>query len=441
MLVQLAYGRREIDVPIPDGHPVDVLEKVPVPPIDDPAANLRRCLERPVEAPPLHELARGRRDAVIVVSDITRPVPNPVLLPPILDALRSGGLPPEAVTILVATGLHRPNTPAELDAVLGSEIARSLRIVQHDARDAEAHRDLGRTAGGIPILIDRFFLERDLRIITGLIEPHLMAGYSGGRKAVCPGLAAVETARVAHSPAMLEGRIGPGIVEGNPLHEALVEVLRRVGVDFLVNVALDRHRNIAGVFCGHPEAAHAEGMAFVADESLVSLDEPADLVIASGGGAPLDSTFYQAIKGISAASAVVKPGGAILLCASLSEGIGSASFEKLIRECADPRDFERRLSDDRFFAIDQWMVQHLCQAHRRARVLLYTDALPPEAVAELLVEPVASPAAGVAEALAALGPSARVAVLPQGPYVLATIRGALRPLGGNPPALWGQPKR
>jgi nickel-dependent lactate racemase len=434
MVVRLAYGNGEIDVSIPDGYPIEVLEKVPVPPLDDPAASVRQRLEHPTAAPPLRELARGRRDAVIVVSDITRPVPNDVLLPPILDALRAGGLPPEAVTILIATGLHRPNTPAELDVVLGTEIARSVRIVQHDARDAAAHRDLGHTAGGIPILIDRFFLERDLRIITGLIEPHLMAGYSGGRKAVCPGLAAVETVRVAHSPAMLEGHIGPGIVEGNPLHEALVEVLRRVGVDFLVNVALDRHRNVAGVFCGHPEEAHAEGMAFVAGESLVSLDEPVDLVISSGGGAPLDATFYQAIKGISAASAIVKPGGAILLCASLSEGVGSASFEKLIRECASPRDFEMRLSDDRFFAIDQWMIQHLCQAHRRARVLLYTDALPPEAVAELLVEPVDSPAAGVAKALAELRPAARIAVLPQGPYVLATVRGATPPLGGNPPS-------
>jgi nickel-dependent lactate racemase len=182
-------------------------------------------------------------------------------------------------------------------------------------------------------------------------------------------------------------------------------------------------------------------MAFVARESLVSLDEPADLVIASGGGAPLDSTFYQAIKGISTASAIVKPGGAILLCASLSEGIGSASFEKLIRECANPRDFEMRLSDDRFFAIDQWMVQHLCQAHRRARILLYTDAIPPEAVAELLVEPVASPAAGVTQVLAELGPAARVAVLPQGPYVLATVRGAMLPLGGKSAFLTGQPDR
>ena len=173
-------------------------------------------------------------------------------------------------------------------------------------------------------------------------------------------------------------------------------------------------------------------MAFVERESLVSLDEPADLVITSGGGAPLDSTFYQAIKGISTASSIVKPGGAILLCAALSEGVGSASFEKLIRECRDPRDFEARLDDDRFFAIDQWMVQHLCQAHRRARVLLYTDAFPPAAVAELLVEPAASPAAGVAAGLAGRGPDARIAVLPQGPYVLATVRGAMRPLGGNP---------
>jgi len=434
MQVRLAYGEGEIRVPIPDGHPVEVLEKQPVPPLADPSEALRRGLARPTASAPLRELARDRRDAVIVVSDITRPVPNALILPPILAALRAGGLPAEAVTILVATGLHRPNTAAELDAMLGSEIARSLRIVQHDARDAASHRDLGRTSGGIPILIDRFFLESDLRILTGLIEPHLMAGYSGGRKAVCPGLAAVDTVRVAHGPAMLEGAIGPGIVAGNPLHAGLLEVLRQVRVDFLVNVALDRHRNVAGVFCGHPERAHDEGMAFVAKESRVSLAEPADLVITSGGGAPLDTTFYQAIKGIAAASAIVKRDGAILLCASLSEGVGSASFEKLLRECASAEDFERQLGDASFFAVDQWMVQHLCQAHRRARVLVYSDALPAAGLAELLVEPAASPAAGVTAALERLGSRARIAVLPQGPYVLATVGDTLRPLGGPAPA-------
>jgi nickel-dependent lactate racemase len=430
MRVSLAYGRTHLDVELPDGLRVDVLEKHPLPALADPDRALREGLEHPTQSPPLRELARDRRDAVIVVSDHTRPVPNASMLPPILDALRAGGLPPDAVTLQVATGLHRPSTAAELDEMLGAEIARSLRIVQHDARDAGSHVDLGRTRGGIPILIDRFFLERDLRIVTGLIEPHLMAGFSGGRKAVAPGLAAVEMARAAHSPAMLEGRIGPGIVEGNPLHAELIEIVRRVGVDFLVNVALDRERRISAVSCGQVEAAHAEGMRFVEGEAGVELDDYADLVITSGGGHPLDATFYQSIKGFSAASAIVKPGGAILLCASLSEGVGSASFEKLLRECPSPGDFERRLADERFFAIDQWMVQHLCQAHRRARVLLYSDGVPPETARELLVETVPTPGAGVDRALTGLGPSPSIAVLPQGPYLLATVRGEKRPLGG-----------
>jgi len=430
--VRLAYGAGEIEIAIPPGHRVDVLEKQNVQPIRDPDAHLRRLLEDPNGTPPLQELARGRGDAVIVVSDLTRPVPNATLLPPILDALRAAGIPMERVVVLVATGLHRPNTPAELDRMLGSELARTLRIAQHDARDAAAHVDLGRTAGGIPIRIDRRLLDADLRITTGMIEPHLMAGYSGGRKAVAPGLAGVETVRVAHGPTMLEGQVGPGIVDGNPLHRDLLEIQRRVGVDFLVNVALDRNRAIAGVFCGDPEAAHAEGMAFVAQESRVCLDTPAELVIVSGGGSPLDSTFYQSIKGISTASSIVADGGAILLCTALREGVGSASFEKLLRETADPPAFESRLADAEFFAIDQWMVQHLCQAHRRARILLYTDAFPPETVMEWMVEPVETPEAGIAEALRGRESGARIAVVPQGPYVLASVGQSLRKLGGAP---------
>jgi len=414
---------------MPGDRRVDVLEKGPVPPLEDPDAAVREALERPIGSEPLREVARGRGRAVVVVSDRTRPVPNARLLPPLLDALRAGGIPPEAVTLLVATGLHRACTDAELRAMLGGELATSLHILQHDARDAESHADLGRTSGGIPILIDRRFLEHELRIVTGLVEPHLMAGYSGGRKAVCPGLAATAAIRVAHGPALLEGHVGPGIVDGNPFHAQLLEVVRRVGVHFSLDVALDGERRLAGVFAGDVEAAHAEAMAFVERESRVEIDAPADLVVASGGGAPLDATFYQSIKGISAASGIVRDGGTILLCASLSEGIGSPSFEKLLRETASAEAFERRLADDSFFAIDQWMVQHLCQAKRRARVLLYTDGLPREAAGELLVEPVASPDRAVADVLAGLPADARVAVLPQGPYVLATVRGERRALG------------
>jgi nickel-dependent lactate racemase len=433
MRVSLAYDRATLPVDLPDDRHVDILEKRPVPAIADPHAALRNALQTPIAAAPLTEMARGRRDAVIVLSDRTRPVPNAEIVPPILDALFDAGLPREAVALQIATGLHRPNRPDELREMLGSEIARNFEIVQHDARDLDAHVDLGRTEEGVPIWIDRFYLQRDLRILTGLIEPHLMAGYSGGRKAVCPGLAAVPTMKVAHGPELLEGHVGPGIVEGNPLHAALVEVLRRAGADFLVNVALDRERRIAGVFCGDPERAHEAGMGFVADECSVEIEAPADLVVVSGGGDPLDATFYQAIKGIAHASGIVKPGGFILLCAALSEGVGSPSFEELLRECGSPSGFERRVRDEDFFAIDQWMVQHLCQAHRRARVLLYSDGLPSLGDRDLLVERVDAPETGVARALATCGADARIAVLPQGPYLIATVRGQKRPLGGPAP--------
>ena len=433
MRVLLDYGRRRLPLELrglaPEARPV-VLEKAPLPPLADPGAALRASLERPQGTPALRELARGRRSAVIVISDHTRPVPNAALLPPLLEALAAGGLPPEAVTLQVATGLHRPSTAQELAEMLGPALAgRRLRVVQHDARDADAHADLGTTSGGLPVRIDRRYLAHELRIVTGLVEPHLMAGYSGGRKAVCPGLAAVETIRVAHGPAMLEGWVGPGIVSGNPLHAALVEAARRAGVDFCVNVALDRERRISGVFCGDLELAHQDAMRFVESECRVELEAAADLVVVSGGGHPLDRTFYQAIKGVAAAAAIVRRGGVILLCAELAEGVGSADFEKCLRASRGPAEFELRLADDAHFAIDQWMVQHLCQALRRARVLLYSDGLPRETQRELFVEPVETPDAGLARALASLGPRARVAVLPQGPYVLATLRDGMRPLG------------
>jgi nickel-dependent lactate racemase len=428
MRVALDHGHGRLEIALPDGHPVDVVEKTPLPPLARPERAVREALEMPVGTPPLRVLARGRRNAVIVVSDATRPVPNAVLLPPILDALERGGIPARAIRVLVATGLHRPARRDELDEILGPELARTLHVEQHDARDPDAHADLGTSRAGIPVRIDRRYLAADLKILTGLVEPHLMAGYSGGRKAVCPGLAAVETIRVAHGPRMLEARVGAGLVDGNPLHEDLLEIAERAGVDFIANVALDRQRRVSGVFCGDAAEAHARAMRFVEAECRVDLEEPADLVITSGGGYPLDATFYQAIKGVAAAAAVVRPGGAILLCAALSDGVGSPSFEKLLRESASTGDFELRLEDEAFFAVDQWMVQHLCQARRRARVLLYTDGLPMVAANELLVEAVPDPATGVERALADR-PGARIAVLPQGPYVLATVGGRLQPLG------------
>ena len=429
MDLQLDYGRTGMTIQLPDALRVSVVEPAKGTPLDDPTAAVEQALAHPLAARPLHELARGRRDAVVVISDKTRPVPNALLLPPILRTLQAAGIARERVEILVATGLHRPNTHDELVEMTGADIVAQYRFRNHVARQADEHVHLGRTSRGTEIWLDRGFLAADLKVVTGLIEPHLMAGYSGGRKGVAPGLAGVDTMRSAHWPTMLENHVGPGIIEGNPFHEDLLEIVRLAGVDFLVDVSVDRARRLTGVFAGDIERAHAAGMRAVEREVRVDLDAPADVVITSAGGYPLDATFYQAIKGLTGALNIVRRGGTIILAAALSEGIGSADFQELLRSARSNDDFMARITAPGFFRVDQWMVQHLCQVLRKARVVVVSDGLAPEVLRELLVTPAASVEEAVNRALPRDDTRPHVAVLPQGPYVLATVRGRKLALG------------
>jgi nickel-dependent lactate racemase len=433
MEVRLDYGRRGLTVQIPGDVRVSVAEPRKGAPLPDAPAAVAAALRAPIGARPLGEIARGRRNAVVVISDKTRPVPYGVVLPPLLRVLEEAGLGPDAIEILVATGLHRANTPAELVEMAGADLVARYRVRNHVARNPEEHVHLGRTARGTEVWIDRGFVEADLRIVTGLIEPHLMAGYSGGRKAVAPGLAGVDTMRSLHGAAMLEDHLGPGIVAGNRFHEELVGIARRVGVDFVVDVAIDRRRRITGVFAGDIEAAHDAGVRFVEHEVTVTLDTPADVVVASAGGYPLDDTFYQSIKGLVAALNIVRRGGTIILAAAITEGVGSEEFRRLLAETRGNDDFMARVTAPGFFSIDQWMVQHLCQVRRKAEAVLVCAGLAPEAVRGLLVAPAANVEAALQDALAAARARGvarpHVAVLPQGPYVLATVRGRKLALG------------
>jgi nickel-dependent lactate racemase len=429
MDVRLDYGRRGLRVRIPDDVRVSLVEPAKGAPLRDPPAAVAEALAHPIGARPLAAVAAGKRDAVVVISDKTRPVPNGLVLPSILHTLEAAGIPRERIEILVATGLHRANTPEELSAMTSPELVGRYRFRNHVARNADEHVHLGRTTCGTEIWIDRGFVAAELKVVTGLIEPHLMAGFSGGRKAVAPGLAGVDTMRSAHGARMLESNIGPGIVDGNPFHEDLLEIARRVGVDFMVDVAINRARQLTGVFAGDIEHAHAAGVRFVEHEVRVDLDAPADVVVTSAGGFPLDDTYYQSIKGMVASLNIVRRGGTIILAAALSEGIGSAEFQHLLRETQGNDDFMQRITGPGFFAIDQWMVQHLCQVRRKAEVRLVTDGLPPAVVAGLLVTPAASVEEALAEALSRVSGPAHVAVLPQGPYVLATVRGRKLALG------------
>jgi len=429
MDVRLDYGRSGLLVRVPDTLAVSLLEPHKGVPLDDPSAAIERALADPVVSAPLSDLARGRRNAAVVISDKTRPVPYGILLPPILRTLEAAGLRPDHIEILVATGLHRPNTRDELCEMTSPAIVDRYRIRNHVARNADEHVHLGRTLRGTEVWIDGGFVAADLKIVTGLIEPHLMAGYSGGRKAVVPGLAGVDTMRTVHGAAMLEADIGPGILAGNPFHEDLLDIVRRVGVDFMVDVAIDRARRITGVFAGDIEAAHAAGVRAVEREVRVDLDRAADIVVTSAAGYPLDATYYQSIKGLVAALNIVRRGGTIILAAALTEGVGSADFQELLRDAQGNEAFMARITQPGFFRIDQWMVQHLCQVLRKAQVTLVTDGLPRQAIPALLVEPAASVEDALGAAVARHGAGAHVAVVPQGPYVLGTVRGRKLAIG------------
>jgi len=272
----------------------------------------------------------------------------------------------------------------------------------------------------VPIWIDQRYLNADLKIATGLIEPHFMAGYSGGRKLICPGIASIETIKVWHGPQFLEHpRACSGSLRGNPVHEENTWIARRAGCDFIVNVVIDSLRRPLNWVAGDMQQAFEQGVEFVEQVVVDRLDEPVDVVVTSSAGYPLDTTFYQSVKGMVAALPVLRPGGTIVLAASMSEGIGSEPFRRLFQENRTLDEFMSRILHEDYFVMDQWQLEELAKVRRQAAVKVVTDGLPAEVVNGLFVDSAESVESAVDEALAKHGPDARIAVIPKGPYVLA----------------------
>ena len=419
MRVILDYGTTGLPVDIPDTNLVAVLAISPQPPLRDPAAAVREALAQPIGSPPLADLARGRRSACVVISDITRPVPNQVLLPPLLQTLESNGVPRAEITILIATGTHRPNEGEELRSMVGPELASRYRFANHDARDPGAHRFLGSSPRGVPVWVDRRYLDAELRVTTALIEPHFMAGYSGGRKSVCPGICGLETVKVWHGPRFIgHERSDNGILEGNPVHEDALYVARASRVDFIADVTLDAERRLTGVFAGDLEAAWGAGVRSVEHVVRSFLAEPVDIVVTSSAGYPLDLTFYQAVKGMVGALPAVRAGGTVIIASRCAEGLGSRDFENILLGNDDIEAFVAETYREGFFIPDQWEVHELAKAVRKAEVLCYTEGIPADTLSRCFVTPIASVEAGLERAFRRHGPHARVAVIPKGPYVV-----------------------
>ena len=425
MRVDFAFGKTGLLVDLPMEFRYRVLAPRSAHPLAEPVAAVEAALDSPIGAAPLEQLARGRQSAAISVCDITRPAPNRLVLPPVLERLEKAGIPRERITILIATGLHRPASETEIREICGDVIAARYRVVNHDARRLDEHRHLGATKSGTPVYVDERFVSADLHITLGFIEPHLMLGFSGGRKLIAPGLAAQETIKVLHSPKfMRDARAVEGSIEDNPLHRELLEITRLARHDFVVDVALGRGapgaRPICGVFAGEPVAAHRSGVEFVSQVMLETLDEPVDAVITTSGGYPLDLTFYQAIKGITAASHIVKPGGKILLLAACQEGPGAAEFSRMLHESPSREEFLRRILNAPV-TIDQWQLEKLALVAEKAEVLFYVPGLPREYHAALWGRAFPTAAAAVEALTASLEPGAAIAVIPEGPYVLAKV--------------------
>jgi nickel-dependent lactate racemase len=422
MRITLDYGKTGMEVEVPDRNLVGPLGLRPVEPLADPAGKLAESLAHPIGSAPLVELARGRKSACVLICDITRPVPNEFLLRQILPTLERGGIPRENILILIATGLHRPNEGDELVELVGAEIAAKYHIENHDGRNLAEHANLGVSPRGVPVWIDRRYVEADLKIATGLIEPHLMAGYSGGRKLICPGIAALETVQCWHGPAFLEHpRADCGILEGNPVHEENTRIARMAGCDFIVNVSLDNDRRVTSLVAGDMEAAFAKGVEFVESVCKAPVPEACDVVVTSSAGYPLDTTFYQAIKGLTGVLPIVKQGGTIVIAAALDQGIGSPEFRSLFTENADLDTFMRRIMGKDYFVLDQWQLEKLGHVCRKARPRFVTQGLNPATMKGLFVDSVPSVEQAIAEALTEYGPNARIAVVPKGPYVLPVV--------------------
>lgn len=422
MEIQLPYGSGTIPLRLDDAWDVTVVTALYTPGLADPEGGLTQALHRPRGAPPLAEWVRAGETVGIVVNDVTRATPTPLILRAILRELAA--VPDNAITLFNATGTHRANTPAELEAMLGADLSSRFEIVQNDARDRATQTYLGQTRRGHPIWINRRLLDCDRLLLTGFIEPHFFAGFSGGGKAIMPGMGGLDTVLANHGPEMIADPHSTwGITVDNPIWEEIMEVGLRVGKSFLVNVVMNPDRAITGVFAGELSAAYPAGCDFARETSMAKASGLFDLVIASNSGYPLDQNLYQAVKGMSAAAQIVGPGGAIVIAAECRDGVPEgSSYQALLAEAGSPACLLERLHAPGPVRPDQWQVQIQAQIQANAEVHVFSGCLTPRQIEAALFTPVASLEEAVRSLVERFGATARIAVLPDGPIIIPIKR-------------------
>ncbi len=422
MTIHLLYGKGSIAIDLPAGCEPHLVEKRPMPVLADPKAAIAESLAKPVGTAPLIEHARGKGSACILICDITRPVPNHLFLRPLIETLLEAGVPRERIDVVVATGLHRPNEGNELAELVGDPwVTQTVRVANHFATSDEDHVDLGRTKGrGTVVRLDKRLVEAELKIATGLVEPHFMAGYSGGRKVIAPGVAHAETITTFHnSTFMSHPKAANCVLDGNPLHEEQLEIVGLLGGALALNTVIDDKRRLAFVNFGEIVESHLEAVAFIRRYAEVELPRRFQTVVTSSAGYPLDKTYYQTVKGMVGPLDILAPGGDLIIASACSEGMGSSHFVEAQRRLVE-------LGTDGFWAsiegkshadIDEWQTQMQLKPMRVGRVQLFTDGLDAKGLALTGVDPVSDLGTAIAQSMARHGDPA-VAFVPEGPYVV-----------------------
>ncbi len=424
MKVKLAYGAGHLAVELPDDR-TTVIEPQPTLGLRDEQGAVLAALENPIGSRPLRQLVTRNSRVTIVFTDITRATPNHRLIPWLLESL-SGSVLPGNITLLNALGTHRPNTRAELEQLLTPAVVANYRVLNHEPENSAAHVQVGVTRDGTPARLNRQLVEADVRIITGFIEPHFFAGFSGGPKGIMPGVAHLHTVMSNHGVHNIgDANAVFGVTAGNPIWEEMRDIALRAGPSFLLNVALNEAREITGVFAGDLIVAHQVGIEFVRRTAMQPVREWFDVVVTTNSGYPLDMNLYQGVKGMSAGARILKPGGTLILAAECREGVPANSpLDKLLRSVSSPGEVLARLSTPGFMRPEQWQAQIQALIQRRAKVLVQS-ALPDAIVRAAHLTPCHDIAATVAETLKRLGSQARVAVLPQGPLTIPYLKASM----------------
>ena len=415
MTVNLAYGSGHLPIEVPDDR-TTVIEPANIDGLADEQAALLDALQKPIGSQPLLERISPDTKICIAFTDITRATPNDRIIPWLLKHL---GGPSDNITLLNQLGTHRPNTREELETMLTPEVVANYRVLNHEPENPEALVQVGTTADGTPALLNRQIVEADFRIITGFIEPHFFAGYSGGVKGIMPGCAGLKTVMSNHGPKNIgDPQATFGVTEGNPLWEELRDIALKTGPTFLLNVTLNEQRDITNVFAGDIIEAHKTGCTFVKKSAMQPVEQPFDIVVTTNSGYPLDLNLYQGVKGMSAGARVLKEGGTLILAAECREGVpGGSPLDELLRSADSIEEILAKLSTPGFVRPEQWQAQIQALVQRRAEVLVRCE-LDDATLRACHLGPCADISAEVAQRLAKLGPDARVAVLPQGPLTI-----------------------